>query len=133
MMKTPVVFCGLLVTIVMAGATACSKPEAAAKVGSAPAAAMASEQTGMQMIDMSVTGDGFVPAEIKVKAGQPVMLMITRKTDKTCATEIVMKDFNINKPLPLNQMVEVTFTPSKPGRFRYACGMDMIAGVLIVE
>jgi plastocyanin domain-containing protein len=82
---------------------------------------------------MEVTGEGFVPALVKVKAGQPVKLVVTRKTDRTCATEIVIKEFGINKPLPLNQPVEITFTPIKAGKLRYACAMDMIAGVIIVE
>jgi plastocyanin domain-containing protein len=86
-----------------------------------------------QLVTMEVTGAGFVPAEIKVKAKQPVRLVVTRKTDRTCAKEIVLKEFNINHPLPLNQPTEVKFTPPKPGSYRYACGMDMIAGVLIVE
>jgi plastocyanin domain-containing protein len=59
--------------------------------------------------------------------------VVTRKTDRTCAKEIVIKDFGINKPLPLNQPVEITFTPTKAGSFRYACGMDMITGVITVE
>jgi len=86
-----------------------------------------------QVVTMEVTGEGFVPAQVKVKAGQPVKLVVTRKTDRTCATEIVIKDFGINKPLPLNQPVEITFTPTKAGKLRYACAMDMIAGVIIVE
>jgi plastocyanin domain-containing protein len=86
-----------------------------------------------QMFAIEVTKDGFVPAEIKVKAGKPVKLVVTRKVERTCATEIVIKDQGINKPLPLNQPVEVTFTPSKAGKLRYACGMDMIAGVILVE
>jgi plastocyanin domain-containing protein len=86
-----------------------------------------------QLVAMEVTTEGFVPAQVKVKVGQPVKLVVTRKTDITCAKEIVIKDYGINKPLPLNQPVEVTFTPVKPGQVRYACGMDMISGVIIVE
>jgi plastocyanin domain-containing protein len=86
-----------------------------------------------QVVTIDVTGAGFVPAQVNVKANQPVKLVVTRKTDRTCATEIVIKDFGIKKALPLNQPVEITFTPTKAGKFRYACGMDMIAGVLIVE
>jgi plastocyanin domain-containing protein len=84
-------------------------------------------------IEISVTSDGFVPAVVKVKAGQPVKLMVTRKVDRTCATDIVIKDFGINKPLPLNQAVEVDITPTTPGKIRYTCAMDMIAGVIVVE
>jgi plastocyanin domain-containing protein len=90
-------------------------------------------KTQDQVFTVEVTQEGFVPAEIKVKAGKPVKLVVTRKIDRTCATEIVIKDFGINKTLPLNQPVEVTFTPSKPGKHRFACGMDMIAGVILVE
>ena len=53
--------------------------------------------------------------------------------DRTCAKEIVIKDFGINAPLPLNQVVTVEFTPTKSGEVRYACGMDMISGVIVVE
>ena len=88
---------------------------------------------GAQVVSVEVTGQGLVPARAAVKAGRPVTLVVTRKTDRTCATEIVVKDYGVNQPLPLGQAVEVTFTPRKAGPVRYACGMDMIAGVLNVE
>ncbi|HET9955143.1 MAG TPA: cupredoxin domain-containing protein [Polyangiaceae bacterium] len=83
-------------------------------------------------LELTVTSDGFVPAQVKVEAGKPLTLWVTRKADPTCATEIVIKDYGINKPLPLNERVEVVFTP-KPGKIRYACAMDMIAGELIAQ
>jgi plastocyanin len=86
-----------------------------------------------QVVEMSVTSEGFVPARIKVKVGQPVKLVVTRKTERTCATEIVVKDYGVKVTLPLNKAVDVTFTPKKTGEVRYACAMDMIAGVLVVE
>ena len=86
-----------------------------------------------QVVTIEVTDAGFVPAQVKVKATQPVKLLVTRKTARTCATEIVIKDLGINKPLPLNQPAEITFTPTKKGQLRYACAMDMIAGVIVVE
>jgi plastocyanin domain-containing protein len=124
-MKTTILslIAALIITLSASATLAKAKPD---KGASAKPAAVA-------VIEMSVTGDGFVPAQVKVKAGQPVKLVITRKTDRTCAKEIVIKDFGINQPLPLNRAVEVTFTPNKAGSFRYACGMDMITGVIIVE
>jgi plastocyanin domain-containing protein len=86
-----------------------------------------------RVIEISVTSEGYVPSEVKVKAGQPLTLVITRKTERTCATEIVVKDYGINTKLPLNKPVEVSFTPTKAGKVRYACGMNMIAGVLLVD
>ena len=84
-------------------------------------------------VEMTVTSDGFVPAEVKVKKGEKVRLAITRKTDRTCATEIVVKDYGISQPLPLEKTVYVDLTPTKAGKVKYACGMDMISGFLVVE
>lgn len=84
-------------------------------------------------VTLYVTSKGFVPANVHVPAGKPVTLKVTRKTEKTCATELVMASHQINQPLPLDQTVEITFTPTEPGELRYACGMDMIAGTIVVE
>jgi plastocyanin domain-containing protein len=87
---------------------------------------------GVRVVEMEVTGEGFVPAQVKVKKGEKVRLVITRKTDRTCATEIVIKDYGINAPLPLNKTVTVELTPKASGEIRYACAMNMIGGVLFV-
>jgi plastocyanin domain-containing protein len=87
----------------------------------------------VQVVQLSVTNEGFVPSQVTVKAGKPVKLIVTRKTERTCATEIVMKDFGVKEALPLEKPVTVNITPKKAGDYRYACGMDMIAGVLKVE
>ena len=86
-----------------------------------------------QVVQLTVTSEGFVPSQVTVKAGKPVKLVVTRKTEKTCATEIVMKDFGVKQDLPLEKPVTVDVTPKKAGDYRYACGMDMIAGVLRAE
>jgi plastocyanin domain-containing protein len=84
-------------------------------------------------IAIAVTADGFVPAQTRVKVGQPVTLVVTRQVAKTCATDIVIKDYAVNRPLPENQPVEITFTPVKPGPIRYACAMNMVSGELVAE
>jgi len=99
----------------------------------APPAAATAAQTAGQAIEISVTGEGFVPSSIRVKKGQLVRLVVTRKTDRTCATEIVIRDQGINQRLPLGKPVTVEFTPMKSGQLRYACGMDMISGIIVVE
>ena len=66
-------------------------------------------------------------------AGKPVTLVVTRQTTKTCATDFVMTSHGINKPLPLGQAVEITFTPDKAGELNYACAMDMYRGTIRVE
>ena len=87
-----------------------------------------------QTVAMAVTENGFEPASVKVKKGEPVTLLITRKTEKTCATEIVIDEHKVNAKLPLNKEVKVTFTPVKTGELKYGCAMNkMIGGVLRVE
>lgn len=109
-------------------------PALALALAARPAAAAAADKPASPpIIEMTVTQDGFVPDQIKVKKGQPVQLVITRKTDKTCATEIVIKDYGVNLTLPLGKPVTLVLTPKKAGSIRYACGMDMISGVLVVE
>lgn len=98
------------------------------KAGPAPVA----PAKAVQLVELTVTEDGFVPAEVKVKAGQPVRLRVTRKVDATCAKDIVIKAAGVNKPLPLGVPVEVEFTPAK-GKTRFACAMDMVAGAVIAE
>jgi len=100
---------------------------------SKPAPAPATAPAG-KTIEMSVTDKGFEPAVVKVKKGEPVTLVITRKTDKTCATEIVIDEEKISTKLPLNKAVTVSFTPKKAGDMKYGCAMGkMIGGVLKVQ
>jgi plastocyanin domain-containing protein len=89
-------------------------------------------KNGVRTVEMQVTEDGFVPAKIKANKGEKLRLVITRKTEHTCATEIVIKEAGINTKLPLDKTVTVEVTPKKSGELKYACGMDMITGVIFV-
>ncbi len=108
-------------------ATAAMEPPAGAPGAQAGTSAPA------RTVELAVTADGFVPAEVRVKKGEPLRLAITRKVERTCATEIVVKDYGIDRPLPLGKTVYVDFTPTRSGSVRYACAMNMIGGVLIVD
>jgi plastocyanin domain-containing protein len=96
------------------------------------AAAEATLQNETQTATVEVTDKGFEPANLKLKAGVPAKVTFVRKTDATCAKEVVIKEYKINRKLPVNEPVTVEFTPRK-GEFTFAYGMDMIKGKLIVE
>lgn len=96
----------------------------------APSSALAAGQT--RTIEIAVTANGFEPARVKVAKDVPLKLVVTRKTDDTCAKEIVIPDENIRADLPLDKPVTLSFTPKRAGEIRYACGMNMITGVLEV-
>jgi hypothetical protein len=85
-------------------------------------------------IVMSVTESGFVPDQIRVKKGEPLKLVITRKTDATCAKALVIDEYQVHVDLPLDKPVTVAFTPSKSGQIKYGCAMNkMISGMLIID
>jgi len=83
-------------------------------------------------IELSVTKNGFEPDRVNVAKGVPLKLVVTRRTDETCAKEIVIPDENIKADLPLNKPVTLTFTPKRAGELKYSCGMGMYTGVLVV-
>jgi hypothetical protein len=96
----------------------------------APAAAPAVVK---DRVDVIVNEEGFVPAKIPARAGKPITLVITRKVEKTCATEIVFQGQEGKTELPLNKTVEVSYTPKSSGTINFGCGMGMmIGGVLEV-
>jgi plastocyanin domain-containing protein len=105
----------------------------------APALARAAEAKGdtskVQTIALTVTNEGFVLAKpnATVKVGQPVKLVVTRKTDQTCVKEIVIQAYGINQPLPLDKTVEVSFTPKKAGPIEYTCGMGMAGPPIVAK
>jgi plastocyanin domain-containing protein len=85
-------------------------------------------------VTMAVTDKGFEPADLRVKSGEPVELTITRKTADTCATEIVIDEYDVKATLPLNEAVVVKFTPAKTGTLKYGCAMQkMIGGKIYIE
>jgi plastocyanin domain-containing protein len=88
---------------------------------------------GAQRVKIAVTGRGFEPAVVRVQAGRPVILLVTRRTARTCATEFVLRDYGIHARLPLGETVPIAFTPRRPGELHYACAMDMIKGTIVVR
>lgn len=84
-------------------------------------------------VELAVTENGFQPAVVQAKKGVPLTLVVTRKTDATCAKEVVIADQNIRRDLPLDEAVEMTFTPGDSGEVKFVCGMDMISGTISVR
>jgi plastocyanin domain-containing protein len=87
-----------------------------------------------QIIKVTVTSNGFEPAQIKVKKNQDVILSVTRLTDSTCAKELVMeKPKKISLDLPLNKAVSLNLGKLAKGNVSFSCAMNMISGVINVE
>jgi plastocyanin domain-containing protein len=89
--------------------------------------------SGPSEIQVSVTDTGFEPKDVHVKKGQTAVLVITRKTNNTCATEAVFAETGKKYDLPLNTTVRVDLTGATAGTLHYACGMDMEHGTVTIE
>ena len=89
--------------------------------------------TKPRRVEVALTEAGFSPSPIPVKAGEAIELVVTRRTDRTCAREIVVAGADIRRELPLDKPVVIALTAPRSGELRYACGMDMVRGALVVE
>ncbi|RKH24375.1 copper transporter [Corallococcus sp. CA041A] len=135
----------LTVAAVLVGVTqlACSKEPTAAKAPEADEhrghgyTALVDDGhvvNGKLMLEMSVTEKGFEPSSgVLLQKNQPVTLLVTRRTEATCATSLVLADYGIDAKLPLNTLVEIAFTPRQSGTLHYGCPTGETTGRFFVQ
>jgi len=122
----------IVLLVALAALAGCAKTPPAETTGAGTAETLPPAD-GDARVAVTVDGQGFHPDRIDAKVGEPVTLVLTRTTDETCGTEIVIPALSINQKIPLNQPVEVTVTPQEKGTIAFACGMDMLKGTIVVE
>lgn len=88
---------------------------------------------GPKEIQVAITDMGFEPKEITIKKGQAAVVVMTRKSDNTCATEAVFAETGKKFDLPLNTPVRIDLTGTSPGTLHYACAMNMEKGTVVIE
>jgi plastocyanin domain-containing protein len=86
----------------------------------------------LQEVTIRVKG-GYDPDVIVVKKGIPVRLNFYRDETADCSEIIVIREFNIRKPLPAFKTTPIEFTPKKEGEYSFNCGMGMLKGKLVVR
>jgi RND family efflux transporter MFP subunit len=91
------------------------------------------QETGAQAVTVRVTDTGFQPNRIELKRGIPARLTFVREIEETCATSVMIPEFNIKQDLPLKEPVLLEFTPAKAGAFDFTCGMKMLTGKIVVR
>ncbi|MGV8909401.1 MAG: heavy metal translocating P-type ATPase [Propionicimonas sp.] len=88
---------------------------------------------GVQVVQIRVDG-GYSPDLIEgVRAGVPVRFLFDRREGGECTSRVVMPDFKVNAALPAFRTTAVEFTPAVAGEYRFACGMNMVSGMVRVE
>ena len=90
-------------------------------------------EDGVQVVRVTVDG-GYSPDLIEgVRPGVPVRILFDRREGGECTSRVVMPDFKVNASLPAFRTTAVEFTPAEAGEFRFACGMNMVSGVIRVS
>ncbi|MDD4319890.1 MAG: sulfite exporter TauE/SafE family protein [Candidatus Peribacteraceae bacterium] len=92
----------------------------------APATAP-SVRGGVQEVAMRVTPSSFVPNNLTVTAGVPVRWVVDGSKAGGCTSAILVPSLDIFKVLEKGDNV-IEFTPAKPGRIAFSCGMGMVRG-----
>jgi thiol-disulfide isomerase/thioredoxin len=87
----------------------------------------------VQKATIIVNSEGYKPKNLRLRRGVSARLTFIRKAPEGCGTEIVIPAYGVNRPLPLNVPIVVSFTPTRSGRFKLTCGMDMFRGSLVVR
>ncbi len=85
-----------------------------------------------QSISIGVQG-GYSPALIQAEAGKPLTIHFDRKESGECTSHVVFSDLGIDSYLPANRTTAVTLPALKAGDYPFACGMNMVHGMLRVS
>jgi hypothetical protein len=92
-----------------------------------------SDRSAVQTARVTVSDQGYEPAKLSLRAEVPARVTFVRTSDKTCGTEVVFPSLNIRRELPLNQPVDIEFTPRTTGDLTFVCGMNMLRGTVVVQ
>ena len=92
----------------------------------------AKQEQGMQSADIIVKG-GYEPSLITMKPGVPITLHFDRQETGECPSHVVFSDLGLDAMLPGNAHTDVHLPALAPGDYPFACGMNMVHGMLRVE
>ncbi|MGI9556575.1 MAG: heavy metal translocating P-type ATPase [Solirubrobacterales bacterium] len=87
---------------------------------------------GVQQLEITVNG-GYSPSIVHVTQGVPLRLLFDRQDSGECTSRVVFPDFGLNVALPEGKTTAVGLVPDEPGSYRFACGMNMVFGTLVVD
>ena len=80
-----------------------------------------------------VVDRGYVPSRIELEAGVPAVLRFERRDDDPCTALLVCELLPSEHRLDAHAQTLIRFTPQRPGRYAFTCGMGMYSGELVVR
>jgi Cu+-exporting ATPase len=85
-----------------------------------------------QSATITVKG-GYSPAVISMRTGTPITLTFDRQETGECTSHVVFADLGLDAMLPGNATTDVELPALPAGEYPFACGMNMVHGLLRVE
>ena len=95
-------------------------------------AADAVDRGGVQELHITVSG-GYRPDVVRAHTGTPLRIVFDRQEDGDCSSKVVFADLALSRHLAPFAETTVEFTPTRPGSYGFACGMNMLHGTLVIE
>jgi sulfite exporter TauE/SafE/plastocyanin domain-containing protein/copper chaperone CopZ len=83
---------------------------------------------GVQVVQMKETSQGYEPNSFTIKKDVPVKWEIDAQAPYSCASTILLNQFNIRRNLTAGANT-IEFTPTEAGQLRFSCSMGMYTGV----
>lgn len=131
--------CSAIVLAVAAvvAAAGCKKEDKGKPAAQQPAPVTAGkvEADGTRRVVIDVKSDGYHPAAVEARPGEKLKLAFTRVEDTECGAQVKVDGVESGKvyDLPMNTPVEIAVTAPASGSIQFACGMDMMTGLIVVK
>jgi plastocyanin domain-containing protein len=112
---------------------ACKKE--AAKETKAPPATVTTGTVGsdgVRRVPIEANKSGYTPDRVPGKPGEKLTLVFTRTFESDCIAQLKTPDGKL-VDLPMNKPVDVAVTVPQTGELGFACGMDMVHGVVVAQ
>lgn len=87
---------------------------------------------GVRRVPIEAGVGGYKPDKISAKPNEKLVLVFTRTADGECLSQVKVAGGPVTA-LPMNTPVEIAVTAPASGKLDFACGMDMVTGVISVN
>lgn len=101
--------------------------------GTQKATAGAMDASGERQSATITVKGGYSPAVVSMRAGTPITLTFDRQETGECTSHVVFADLGLDAMLPGNATTDVKLPALPAGEYPFACGMNMVHGLLRVE
>lgn len=101
--------------------------------GTQKATAGAMDASGERQSATITVKGGYSPAVISMRTGTPITLTFDRQETGECTSHVVFADLGLDAMLPGNATTDVELPALPAGEYPFACGMNMVHGLLRVE